>query len=1304
MKRKLLYLFAFFYCCLIQAQTTVGGTLTSNTIWNKKGSPYILSSTVGVFEGTTLTIEAGVEVKGDFDLLVKGTILIQGNSNDKVVFRNTRLIFKETNLSNSIVNYVNFLDSSGVQLADETEHNQDPIKNTGVLIVNNSGFNLKSYARTKGYGTGAKLKLANCNFGDSFIKGFYPRSERIEIENAKIKRSIINSDSYNYGITLTSSLIEDSEFTIGCCGANINLESCEVKKSLFRDYNNYYKVKINNSLLTETLFKLNSGELEISNSLVSMPENSTDFHVLARNVNLSNVIFNGNGRGNAVNVLSRDFTSSILNCTFKNYKKAIGLNESFNATHLKLSKKEKEAAELQKKTFNFTFKNNNLIDIEEYNFVNKFNSKINATQNYWGTSEEAIIKNKIFDGLDDINYGIVEFSGYLSSPTNGAPISKPIEVFKGEKEKGGIYITWKSNKEKDVKGYKVYYKKTSSDNFTLLSDVGNVTSYLADKLTIDAIITVKAYSKDADGINDFKEGNESNYSEVAKNIIDSTSLVSASLCENEKLNLNFDSKFKFANNEFILQLSDINGSFTSPTELGKLSSSNENFSVAIPENIVKGKTYLVRILTTELDIISQNFEIVSYEEVVASFKLDKVSLCPEDIITVTYTGNTSKTATFNWNFSGATIISGSGAGPYKLKWLSSGDKKISLEVSDNGCSSSTEQMVNVKTKPIANFIMNASVCGGESVTITYIGNVTNNAVFDWDFDGAKVVSGSGAGPYKVTWNELYGEKKVTLTVTENGCVSDKAIKIISHNPYPKAKIEVSKEVCSETITTLKFTGTASNNAVYNWNFNGASIISGSGAGPYKLKWYGTGERTIKLEINDNGCSSLTEEKINVNKVPSAYFYVNNSNVCSDQTVKVFYSGVVLPDSVFNWDFDGGKIVSGAGAGPYEISWEENYGEKNITLSVSNKQCNSEVRTQVIQYNQSPTLSFNAENTVCKNKNYTIEYTGKHYDNVNWNFDGATVISGTGAGPYILQWNESGEKNILFRASNNGCVVYKTINVTVKKELETPEICVITVDDDTLKNKIVWNYDAKEVDQFGIYKETSVAGEFALVSYVSPDKNFYIDETSSPKQSASIYKISAIDSCGEETNLSNSHKTIHLVLSKGINNSWNMIWNSYEGLDFSSYKIYRSIDNSKYELLTEVSRNLNSYTDVGVRSTNVSYFIEVVNTSSCGAKKSEGNGKLVADIISPRSNIASTIEKSLEEKIKVSPNPVVDILNLSLKDVKLSSYELYSINGRLFKMGNSNRRNFIDIRELPAGIYFLKLITESGTITKKIIKR
>ncbi|CAL2074877.1 Por_Secre_tail domain-containing protein [Tenacibaculum sp. 190524A05c] len=1303
MKRILLFLLLM-HVCFIYAQTNVSGTLTSDTIWNKEGSPYNLTSTLGVFDGAILTIEPGVVVTGDFDLLVKGVIKLEGESNDKIIFRNTRLIFKDTNLGNSILNYVDFQNDSGLQLADEGEHNQDPIKNSGTLLVKNSTFNNGTYARTKGYSTTAKLRLFNCQIIDATIKGYYPRSEEIEMEECFIKGGVINSDSYNDGIFLNKTIVEGTNFRIGCCGANFNIEASDIKDSNFEDYNNYYRVSINNTLVRNTLFNLPSGELEISNSLLVSPNQLDGYLVRSRNVNLSNVIFNGKGSGSAVKILNKDFTSSIQNCTFSNFDAAIVLNSSYNYTGPKNNNKDENQS--KKNSFNFTFKNNNLLNIQDHNLVNNFNSNIDATSNYWGTIDESVISNKIIDGLDDINFGIVDFSGFLTAATSNAPIATPQNVFKGATD-SGVTLMWDEVNNSDLNGYRIYYKSNPSDEFILLENVGKVNSFSTDQISINSIISLKSYSINADGVNDYLEGNESDYSEEAQNIISDINLNSNNICYGDNIELSFKSNYSYSDNEFVLQISDTNGSFDSPMELARISDANEGFSIPIPADLEKNKTYLIRILTTENNFQGEELEVVFNEEINSQFELSNSASCEDEMITVEYVGSLSDDMDFIWDFKGATIVSGSNAGPFELLWNQQGEKEITLEVVSNGCSSKSMQIVTIEGKPSADFSVNEFVCEGANASITYNGVVSNDAVFNWNFDGAEIVSGTGSGPYEITWNDNYGEKNISLTVTDNGCTSDEIIKKVQHNPYPNVGIEANEQVCLGDKTTITYTGDELNNANYNWNFNGGTVISGSGSGPYEIQWYSEGVKNISLEVIQNGCAVIVEKEITVSQTPTSYFYLSNYNICNNGTTTVYYYGSGDDSSNYNWDFDGAEVISGTGRGPYEITWNDNYGEKNITLSVSNNNCTSQTTTQKVQFNQSPTLSFNAESSVCKGELYTIEFTGDNFTDIYWSFDGAEIVSGSGAGPYELRWNSSGVKNINVAAYNKGCYSGDVINVEVKESIETPEICVVTVDEESLKNKIVWDYYSENLSQFAIYKETVVAGSYELLSYVGADTNSFIDENSSPAQSSSLYKISAIDKCGGETDLGAYHKTIHLVLTPGIGNSWNMIWNDYEGFEFYTYRIHRSIDGGDYELLTEVSSNLNSYTDLNVSSPNVAYYIEVISSNPCGNETNERKGTF--NSVSSKSNVATTsttlsVNEFLLKELKIGPNPTTSKLYIKSNSLDLEKYNLYSIHGQLVKSNKTIVEDNIDLSKLARGTYILKLKTNKGTLVKKVIKK
>lgn len=74
-------------------------------------------------------------------------------------------------------------------------------------------------------------------------------------------------------------------------------------------------------------------------------------------------------------------------------------------------------------------------------------------------------------------------------------------------------------------------------------------------------------------------------------------------------------------------------------------------------------------------------------------------------------------------------------------------------------------------------------------------------------------------------------------------------------------------------------------------------------------------------------------------------------------------------------------------------------------------------------------------------------------------------------------------------------------------------------------------------------------------------------------------------------------------------------------------------------------------------------------------------------------------------LNVYPNPTKNLLTIK-SEQQLIGITIYDINGRLLKtisLKNNIRETEIDIRELTHGIYFLKVQTELGTQTKKIIK-
>ena len=71
----------------------------------------------------------------------------------------------------------------------------------------------------------------------------------------------------------------------------------------------------------------------------------------------------------------------------------------------------------------------------------------------------------------------------------------------------------------------------------------------------------------------------------------------------------------------------------------------------------------------------------------------------------------------------------------------------------------------------SDFTVSDLICNGDEVTITYTGNAGILATYNWDFDDGNVISGTGEGPYQVSWSSI-GSHTVSLVVELGDCISD----------------------------------------------------------------------------------------------------------------------------------------------------------------------------------------------------------------------------------------------------------------------------------------------------------------------------------------------------------------------------------------------------------------------------------------------------------------------------------------------------------------------------------------------------
>jgi len=256
-----------------------------------------------------------------------------------------------------------------------------------------------------------------------------------------------------------------------------------------------------------------------------------------------------------------------------------------------------------------------------------------------------------------------------------------------------------------------------------------------------------------------------------------------------------------------------------------------NASVTVPSSGTYTFTWTI---TNSFGVQCSDNVVVTFTQTpVASFTATPIN-CFGQASTITFTGSASGTANYNWNFgTDATIVSGSGAGPYQVTWANPGSINISLQIVDNHCPSNTAT-VSINQPPAINANVNVS-----PVTCA---NGTNGTV-------SINVSG-GTPPYSYQWSNTTGPPfpagTYDVTITDaNNCSST----------YPFTVTEPNPIVVIPNQTNL---------TCYQNNSGMATVSVSGGTGSYTYTWtnnvsntdtaynLAAGQYTVNI-VDGNGC-------------------------------------------------------------------------------------------------------------------------------------------------------------------------------------------------------------------------------------------------------------------------------------------------------------------------------------------------------------------------------------------------------------------------------------------------------------------
>ena len=337
-------------------------------------------------------------------------------------------------------------------------------------------------------------------------------------------------------------------------------------------------------------------------------------------------------------------------------------------------------------------------------------------------------------------------------------------------------------------------------------------------------------------------------------------------------------------------------------------------------------------------------------------------------------------------------------------------------------------------------------------------------------------------------------------------------------------------------------------------------------------------------------------------------------------------------SSFSYELDGGTLVTDKGNGEITAKWDEP-GVKEITLTAGGITINSAITVVDLldvdfALPENPLAGAPIEVEVpeamldnsresgfrCDDERVTIEWSEG---------DSIAVITFAETGTYTIEsYVEDG-------IQGNTC----RREVVVAEAMPLAEIAGVTADA-TGHYTVSWNTAGmpQQVGKAVISRETNRLDNYVRIGEANVSDGVFIDMESDPAVKSERYIINLVADNGQESYASDPHQPLHVMINLAASGGYNLMWNSYEGLDVDYYTIMRGTSANSLTELAQVSGNNLNYTDMSVPEGEMFYSV-IFTPVQPGAQEAKSaparaGQTLSSNVVSTKDAISATYATSL----------------------------------------------------------------------------
>jgi len=381
---------------------------------------------------------------------------------------------------------------------------------------------------------------------------------------------------------------------------------------------------------------------------------------------------------------------------------------------------------------------------------------------------------------------------------------------------------------------------------------------------------------------------------------------------------------------------------------------------------------------------------------------------------------------------------------------------VKLKVTNGVCVDSATKKIQLVNET-AKFTTNKpAFCRNEKITLTSGNTTALIKKYQWVIDGGAPVDGNKT--IDTSFASIGNHTLQLLTTDINDCPSSSPVQSVAITGPTASFGILNNGGCKNS--ALTFTdGSTPAGTITKWTFDfGDGVVKSFTSGPFTHAYADTGNYSVKLTVNDIGCSDTFRlmAPVIVTK-PRAGFSAESTVYCPGATLQ-FTDSSQGNGLSYLWNFGDGAFANSQNP---THAFANNANPYTVKLIVTdNVGCADTLTKNSYISIKSPKASFTVKDTFsfCPPLETKFVFTGQNYTSFGWNFgDSPDTISKANTSHF---YNNYGNYTAtLYAYGNGGCVDSASVNIRVPNPADT-NYTSVNFDPKVACNELLVNFTIK----------------------------------------------------------------------------------------------------------------------------------------------------------------------------------------------------------------------------------------------------